>query len=461
MDIEYRDINTIHPYAHNPRKNDHAVDAVAASIKEFGVRQPIVVDEDGVIVVGSTRYKAMQQLGLPTAPVHVARGLSAAQLNAYRIADNKTAEIADWDQELLIQELTHLRELDFNLDTVGFSAEELQELFHTEVESGLTDPDAVPDPPDQAVTQDGDLWILGEHRLLCGDAGNPADVDRLLADADVHLIHTDPPYNVRLEPRSNNAIAAGLSSFRQAAAKRSGRENGKRGSTQGNRKHHQKFGLARHPEKSQPTSRKLRAKDRPLANDNVSDEVFDNLLRAWFANMAQVLLPGHAFYLWGGYANCGNYPPVLKANGLYFSQALIWDKQHPVLTRKDFMGAHEWCFYGWREGAGHRFFGPKNIPDLWSIKKINPQTMILTEKPVELAQRALQFSSRPKENVLDLFAGSGSTLIAAEQTGRRAMLMEINALYCDIIVRRWETFTGQKASRQQPAQRKRNSTTVN
>ncbi len=158
--------------------------------------------------------------------------------------------------------------------------------------------------------------------------------------------------------------------------------------------------------------------------------------RALNSGSSKLLLPGHSFYLWGGYANCGNYPPALKANGLYFSQALIWDKQHPVLTRKDFMGAHEWCFYGWREGAGHRFFGPKNIPDLWSIKKINPQSMIhLTEKPVELARRALQFSSRPKENVLDLFAGSGSTLIAAEQTGRRAMLMEIDALYCDIIVR--------------------------
>ncbi len=449
MHIEERDITTLRLYATNPRKNDHAVDAVAASIKEFGFRQPIVVDEEGVIVVGSTRDKAAQKLGLRTVPVHVARGLSPAQLKAYRIADNKTAELADWDQELLIQELTDLEKLDFNLDTVGFSAEELQELFHTEVEPGLTDPDSVPQPPDQAVTQVGDLWIMGEHRLLCGDAVNPEDVDRLLAVADVHLINTDPPYDVRLEPRSNYAIAAGLSSF-TAAAKRSRPEGGKRGPTQRDRKHHQKFDLAR--EKAQPTSPKLRAKDRPLANDYVSDKTFDKLLRAWFGNMARVLLPGHSFYLWGGYSNCGNYPPVLKANGLYFSQALIWDKQHPVLTRKDFMGAHEWCFYGWREGAGHRFFGPKNVPDLWSIKKINPQAMIhLTEKPVELARRALQFSSRPKENVLDLFAGSGSTLIAAEQSGRRALLMEVDALYCDIIVRRWEGFTGQKASRQELA----------
>src|SRR5262249_14597588 len=211
--------------------------------------------------------------------------------------------------------------------------------------------------------------------------------------------------------------------------------------------------LARHPDKAKPTGKKLRAKDRPLANDFVSEEAFDRLLHAWFGNLTRVLLPGHSFYLWGGYANCGNYPPVLKACGLYFSQAVIWDKQHPVLTRKDFMGAHEWCFYGWREGAAHRFFGPKNIPDLWPIKKVNPQHMVhLTEKPVELARRALQFSSRPKEHVLDLFGGSRSTLIAAEQTGRPAYLMELDGWSCDVIVRRWEQFTGQKATRAEPGQ---------
>jgi DNA modification methylase len=148
------------------------------------------------------------------------------------------------------------------------------------------------------------------------------------------------------------------------------------------------------------------------------------------------------------YANCGNYPPVLRATGLYFAQAIIWDKQHPVLTRKDFMGAHEWCFYGWKEGAAHVFLGPNNATDLWHVKKVNPQSMVhLTEKPVELAVRAIQYSSRAGENVLDLFGGSGSTLIAAEQTGRHAYLMELDALYADVIVQRWEKFTGRKAER--------------
>jgi DNA modification methylase len=424
-----RDITTIKLYPSNPRHNDHAVDAVAESIREFGFRQPIVVDEDGVIIVGSTRYKAALKLGLKEVPVHVARGLTPAQVKAYRIADNKTAELADWDYELLVRELTDLQQLDVDLEVVGFSSEELDELLRAEVEPGLTDPDFVPEPPEEAQTQSGDVWLLGSHRLLCGDAGRSDDVDRLLDGAEVHLVNTDPPYNVRVEPRSNNAIAAGLSSFQPIT-------------------HHQKLDLKRCPEKATPTTKKLRAKDRPLANDFVSDAEFDRLLHAWFGNIARVLQPGRGYFLWGGYANCGNYPPVLKATGLYYSQAIIWVKEHPVLTRKDFMGNHEWCFYGWREGAAHQFFGPNNATDVWSVKKINPQNMQhLTEKPVELATRALQYSSKRNEHVLDLFAGSGSTLIAAERLRRRAYLMEIDPLYCDVIVRRWEQFTGKKAER--------------
>jgi len=192
----------------------------------------------------------------------------------------------------------------------------------------------------------------------------------------------------------------------------------------------------------------MRAKDRPLANDFVTDETFDVMLDEWFGNISRVLVPGGCFYIWGGYANCGNYPPVLKKHRLYFSQAIIWVKGHPVLTRKDFMGNHEWAFYGWREGAGHKFYGPNNVRDVWEVKKVNPQSMVhLTEKPVELAKCAIEYSSKPGENVLDLFGGSGSTLIAAEQMGRRAFLMELDQAYCDVIVQRWEKFTGLKAPR--------------
>ena len=217
---------------------------------------------------------------------------------------------------------------------------DLEKLFPQEAGDIVEDP--APDPPDDPVTKPGDLWVLGNHRLLCGDSGSEQDLDRLLAGAPVHLLNTDPPYNVKVEPRSNNAIRAGLSSF-SAPEKR----------------HHQALDLARHPEKAKPTHRKMRAMDRPLENDFLSDEEFEQRLRAWFGNASRVMLPGRAAYIWGGYANVANYPPALKEAGFYFSQTIIWDKQHPVLTRKDFMGAHEWCFYSWKIGAAHVFYGPR------------------------------------------------------------------------------------------------------
>ncbi len=211
------------------------------------------------------------------------------------------------------------------------------------MKEGLTDPDAVPEPPDEATTQPGDLWILGEHRLLCGDSASTEDVDRLLGGQTIQLVNTDPPYNVKVEPRSSTAIAAGQSSYPDLSQKM----------------HHQGFDVARGVIDPSKARKKMRAKDRPLENDFISDEDFALLLRAWFGQMARVLEPGRGFYIWGGYANLGNYPPALKECGLYFSQGIVWDKEHPVLTRKDFMGAFEICFYGWREGAGHTYLGPE------------------------------------------------------------------------------------------------------
>jgi DNA modification methylase len=433
MTIEMWPLARLQPYPGNPRINDAAVDAVARSIQEFGWRVPIVVDDDAVILAGHTRLKAALKLKLSEVPVHVARGLTPEQARAFRIADNQTTAIAEWDEDKLIAELLALQATDYDLSLTGFEDDELTRLL-AQTQEFQADPDDVPDPPDEAITQPGDLWLLGNHRLLCGDSSKEADVDRLLEGARIHLVHSDPPYNVAVEPRSNNAIAAGLSSFPNADTPPE--------------KHHQGFDLARHPSKSKRTTKKLRAKDRPLKNDFVSDDEFDRLLLAWFGNMARVLEPGRAFYLWGGYANCDEYPPALADVGMYFSQAIIWDKQHPVLGRKDFMGAHEWCFYGWREGAAHVFLGPNNATDLWSVKKVSPQRMVhLTEKPVELAERAMEYSTRVGENVLDLFGGSGSTLIAAERMNRRAFLMELDALYCDVIVKRWEQVTGKKAER--------------
>ena len=402
MKIEDWPLTSIRPYEQNPRVNDAAVGAVADSIERYGFRQPIVVDGAGVIVCGHTRLRAAERLGLEKAPVHVADDLTDEQARAYRLADNKSAGLAEWDDAKLARELEGLLEMGMDLESLpGFDAGEIAALTASPTE-GLTDPDEVPEAPEEPETLPGDLWILGEHRLLCGDSADPDHVCVLCEGELVQLVHTDPPYNVAVRPRSAGA-QGGVS---------------------------------------------VRPRDRPIANDCVDDLTYRELLGAWFGNTAQFLEPGRAFYVWGGYANVANYPPALASAGLYFSQSLIWHKMHPVIGRKDFMGDHEWCFYGWREGAAHVFHGPKNIPDVWPLKKVAPQKMVhLTEKPVELAARAMSYSTLPGERVLDLFGGSGSTLIAAEQQGRCARVMELDGLYCDVIVRRWEAFTGMKAEK--------------
>jgi DNA modification methylase len=403
------------------------LEALKGSLRIYGQRKPVVVNRRSrTIEAGNGTLQAGLALGWShLAVVYVDDDPMTAA--GFSIADNRTAELAEWDRAALDKLLREIRTndpvLDQMLADLGASLGEVRE--------GQTDPDEVPEPPDEPLTRPGDLWLLGGHRLCCGDAGKAEDVDCLLDGSSIELVNSDPPYNVRLEPRSNNAIAAGLSSFEAEP--------------------HSSKGACASSE-AKRTRRKLRARDRPLINDYVCVAEYERLLATWFGNMARVLEPGRGFYLWGGFSNCANYPHALAACGLYFSQAIIWVKEHAVLTRKDYMGNHEWCFYGWREGAAHRFFGPNNVSDVWSVKKISPQSMLhLTEKPTELAMRALQYSSRPGENVLDLFGGSGSTLIAAEQTGRRALLMEIDPWYCDVIIKRWENFTGGKAQRQAAA----------
>jgi len=405
------------------------LDAIMASLRRFGAAEPLVVQAGTRrIVAGHGRLQAMKALGWTECDV-VELPLTATDAMALGVALNETALSATWDDRALATILEQLRAEDGGLDGVGFSPADLDKLLDDlklAAGEGDRDLDAVPEPPEAATTRPGDLWLLGDHRLLCGDSSLSADLDRLLAGAPVHLVNTDPPYNVKVEPRSNNAIAAGLSSFTST--------------------HHQKLDVERHPEKAKPTSRRLRAKDRPLQNDFLEDGAFDELLRKWFGNIARVLLPGRCFYAWGGFSNAGNYPEALKASGLYYSQAIIWDKQWPVLTRKDFMGGYEVAYYGWKLGAGHEFFGPNNAVDLWQVRKVTPQLMShLTEKPVELASRAILYSSRRGENVLDLFGGSGSTLIGCEETQRRAYLLEIDPLYADIIIMRWQRLTGQAA----------------
>jgi DNA modification methylase len=430
LEIRRVPLASLHADPANARAHDERnLDAIRGSLERFRQVEPLVVQRStGRVVGGNGRLVAMKAMGWTECDI-VELELDDVQATALGIALNRTSDLAAWDQPALGKLLESLRAEDA-LDGVGFNDKELNALLDEVIAQGASldglIEDRAPALPDAAVTRPGDLWILGRHRLLCGDSANREHVDRLLAGARIHVAHVDAPYNVKVEPRSNNAIAAGLSSFSAT--------------------HHQGLDLARHPSKATPTHDKLRPKDRPLINDFVSDEEFARLLRAWYGNMAYALEPGRAFYAWGGYANVANYPAALAESGLYFSQTIIWNKLHPVLTRKDFMGAHEWCFYGWKEGAAHVYLGPNNATDLWEVKKVNPQSMIhLTEKPVELAARAIQYSSRPGENVLDLFGGSGSTMAAAEQTQRNAFLMELDPLYCDVIVQRFEALTKKQA----------------
>lgn len=430
---EYIPVGKIKPNPQNPRViKDEAFKRLCASLKEdpaYFEARPVLVNKDMVIFAGNQRYRAAVEIGMKEVPVIV---MDNPELEAKRmLRDNISA--GDWDMDILANDF----DADF-LREVGFSDDELGELGNEALLNEET-LDDVPAVPEKAITKHGDLWLLGNHRLLCGDSSKPSDVDRLLDGARIHLVNTDPPYNVNVAPRSNNAVNAALAS---------GNLIGQQGMDVAN--HPKVFvrgrDMAKMKKNAKSAPKVLRAKDRPLTNDFLDDAHFAEMLKAWFGNITRVLEPGKSFYIWGGYSNIYNYPNALKACELYFSQMIIWVKEHPVLTRKDFMGNHEWCFYGWKEGAGHKFYGPNNITDVWSVKKVNPQSMVhLTEKPVELAVRAINYSSLKGENVLDLFGGSGSTLIACEHTARKAFLMELDELYCDVIVKRWEQATGKKA----------------
>ena len=337
------------PDPSNARTHPEAnLDAIVSSLRRFGQAEPLVV-QSGTrrVIAGHGRLMAMQKLGWTECDV-VELEVSSLDATALAIALNRSAELAQWDDGVLARLLSELR-AENAVDGVGFGDEDIDRLLAevADANMGEVDEDVPPEPMDDPVSKRGDLWVLGNHRLLCGDSSSRPDVERLLGGARIQLVNTDPPYNVKVEPRSNNAIAAGLSSFTST--------------------HHQSLDLARDPGKAKPTG-KMRAKDRPLLNDFVSEADFERMLLAWFGNLAYAMEPGASFYLWGGYANCANYPPAMKASGLYFSQAIIWVKEHPVLTRKDYMGNHEWCFYGWREGAGHQFYGPSNAVDTWSIR---------------------------------------------------------------------------------------------
>ncbi|HSG81732.1 MAG TPA: DNA modification methylase [Gemmatimonadota bacterium] len=391
MDVTDLPLGQIIPYARNPRRNEKAVATVAASIAEFGWRQPIVVDEGMVVLAGHTRLLAAQQLGLKTAPVHVAKGLTEAQARAFRIMDNRSSENAEWDNDLLGLELGDLLDAEYDLDLTGFTDAELNTLLNGlyEGDGAQEGEDDIPETPEDPTSRPGDLWTLGSHRLLCGDATVATDVARVLGEVKPLLMVTDPPYGVEYDPGWRNKAGA-------AATKRTGK----------------------------------------VLNDDRAD-----WREAW------ALFPGDVAYVWHGALHAGEVAESLEVSGFKIRSQIIWAKDRLVLSRGDYHWQHEPMFYAVKKtGKGH-WAGDRKQTTLWQIanKDQDAKTVHGTQKPVECMRRPILNNSSPGQAVYEPFMGSGTTLIAAETTGRVCYGIELNPAYVDVAVERWQAFTGKAA----------------
>lgn len=379
--MEYKNVltNSLIPYEKNPRRNDQAVDAVAASIREFGFKVPIVVDRDNVVVAGHTRLKAAKRLGLETVPVIVADDLTPEQIKAFRLADNKTAELAEWDLDLLDLELG---EIEMDMEPFGFEMD-------ADADGEAVDDDFDPEPPAEPNAKRGDIYQMGQHRLMCGDSTSLDDVQMLVGGAQMDLLLTDPPYNVDYTGKTKDALK--------------------------------------------------------IENDKKTDEDFRAFLSDAFFAAKSVMKAGAAFYIWHADTEGYNFRGACHDVGLTVKQCLIWAKNSMVLGRQDYQWKHEPCLYGWNEGAGHAWYSDRKQTTLLNFDRPQRSEEHPTMKPVPLFDYQIKNSTKAGDNVLDLFGGSGTTMIACEQNGRNAYLMELDPRYVDVIIERWETFAGEKA----------------
>jgi len=376
MKIELADINTIKPYPNNPRKlSDIAIEKVSKSIKEFGFRQPIVVDKDRIIVVGHTRYRASKKLGYKQVPITIAENLTKEQINAYRIADNRTNEEAKWDDELLKMELKELEYKDFDLKMTGFDDKQINDLLFDE-KQGLTDDDAVPDTPEEPITKLGDIWQLGKHRLLCGDSTKEEDVNKLMDGAKADMVFTDPPYNIDYQGIKDK---------------------------------------------------------RKIKNDKMDDESFVDFLTL-------SLLSCETMYVCCSWQYAHLFREAMIKIARKPKAMIIWDKINPAQHLDKYFKQHEIIYYYGDFGGQKTLRG-----DVWNLKR-KKNTLHPTMKPVELITMALT-DQKDKKTVYDGFLGSGSTLIACEKLDRICYGMELDPKYCDVIVKRWEQWTGEKATK--------------
>lgn len=396
--VEKWKISKLIPYARNARTHsDEQVGQIAASIKEWGWTTPVLVDEQGGIIAGHGRTLAAQKLGMTEVPVMVAKGWSDAKKRAYVLADNKLALNAGWDNEMLALELAELQGLDFDLDLTGFTAEEIEALIPVEVTEGLTDEDEVPEIPKQPVTREGDVWVLGKHRLMCGDSCNIEAVTKLTeGGGGVDMLLTDPPYNVAYEGGTKEKLT--------------------------------------------------------IQNDNMGNDQFRQFLRDAFVTADLMMKAGAVFYIWHADSEGYNFRGACSDAGWTVRQCLIWKKSSLVMGRQDYHWKHEPCLYGWKDGAGHLWAADRKQTTILEFDKPSRNGEHPTMKPVALFEYQLLNNTKGGDVVLDLFGGSGTTLIAAEKHGRHARLMELDPKYCDVIVKRWQDFTGKIATHAETGQ---------
>ncbi|SFM91616.1 site-specific DNA-methyltransferase [Nitrosomonas communis] len=395
LHIEYRPIETLVPYINNARTHsDEQVAQIAASMIEFGWTSPILVDGHNGLIAGHGRLLAARKLGMDTVPVIELAHLSPTRKRAYILADNRLAENAGWDKELLTLELADLNSNGFDLDLLGFSSDELNELLSPEDQAGLTDEDAVPEPAKNPVSRMGDVWLMGNHRLLCSDATEAESYTLLLGSELADMTFCDPPYGVNYANSAKD---------------------------------------------------KLRGKHRPILNDNLGGE-FKPFLEAACGNILSVTKG--AVYIAMSSSELDTLQAAFRAAGGKWSTFIIWAKNTFTLGRSDYQRQYEPILYGWREGADHFWCGARDQGDVWHINKPIKNDLHPTMKPVELVERAIVNSSKTRDIVLDPFGGSGTTLIAAEKSGRQARLMELDPKYVDVIMHRWQDWTGKKATRE-------------
>jgi DNA modification methylase len=390
--IERWPLDRLIPYARNARTHsEDQVAQIAASIVEFGWLNPVLVDDAGSVIAGHGRLLAARKLGLETVPVIRTSHLTPAQVRAYRLADNRLAELSGWNEEMLAAELAALRDEDVDLGLLGFDDAEIDRLLaEPSQEDGAAD--QVPDPPANPISRPGDLWICGQHKLLCGDATVLADIESVLAGELADLCFTDPPYNVNY---SNFA------------------------------------------------DQKRRGKNRPILNDALGEQ-FGQLLYNACVNILTVTKG--AVYICMSSSELDVLQKAFRAAGGHWSTFVIWAKNTFTLGRSDYQRQYEPILYGWKEGADHYWCGSRDQGDVWFINKPAKNDLHPTMKPVELVERAVRNSSKSRDVVLDSFGGSGTTLIAAERTGRRARLIELDPRYVDVAVQRWQNLTGGSAT---------------